>query len=115
MGKFLAPDDIQKGMRVTVLENKPLQDPFNSRPSFPLPGDEWKGNDNVAQATGITDRSYMGDVLTVTAVDYPYIALKKESRYEHDRYPVTIDIRRTTLMQLSDEYVRNICPHLFST
>ena len=58
------------------------------------------------------DRSGYGEVLIVLAIDLPYVAVRYEDEYESDRFVTKIDTRRTRLMELSDEYVLAMYPHL---
>jgi hypothetical protein len=104
MTKQISPAELAKGMFVTVLENRPFV--HQSEPLFGM-GD--------VQTITHTDRSGMGDVHTVLSVELPYVVIRRESKYEHSRFSHSIDTRRTTLMELSREYVEALLPHLANT
>ena len=111
--KFLAPDDLVVGMRVTVIKNNSFQNALQTQSSV-LSGDEWKGESEQVKTVEDTDRSGYGDVLTILAINLPYVAVRHESPYALSRFNYAIDIRRTVLSQLSDDYAKSLCPYLFS-
>lgn len=96
---MISPGELAVGMFVTVLDNKPYER-------------QEAGNSVLSESQVIVtvnvDRSGMGNVHTVLAVDLPYVAMRREdSSFVH-----SYDTRRTTLMELSAEYVKAICPKL---
>jgi hypothetical protein len=99
MNKQISPGELHSGMIVTVLENKPF---IQQQPSF---------SDSSIETIAKTDRSGMGDVHTILAVDLPYAVLRKEER-DKSSYIYKIDTRRTFLMELDQQYVFALCPHL---
>ena len=110
MSRILSSEELEVGMHVTVLEHKalpPMPNPFASMFAIPLPGEDTKTEEVFK------DRSFIGDVLTVLAIDHPFIVVRKESEYAHNTYKHTIDIRHTSIMALKEEFVRSSMPHLF--
>ena len=101
MNKVLSPGEMSVGMFVTVLENKP----FIHEPLFPSEFIETKTIVNE-------DRSGMGDIHTILAIEIPYIVVRREGKYECSRFVYNVDTRRTTLMECSREYVEALCPFL---
>ena len=111
---ILSADTIQVGMYITVLSHKPIvRERLGGLLGSFDPADAWKGEGGGTGVVTLQDRSYQGDVLKVMSINYPYVVTHKESEYTHNRYTVTLDMRESSLMQLSDDFVRNACPHLF--
>jgi hypothetical protein len=71
----LNPDEILVGMNITVWEWLP--------PS--------------------TDHSYVGEALTVKAVQLPFVVVRGQ-RGNFDRRPFTLDLRRCSVARLKDDY-----------
>jgi hypothetical protein len=101
MTKQLSPGEISAGMFVTVIENKPFENQV-----MPLFGE------GSVQTMTHRDRSGYGEVLSVLAVELPYVVVRSESIHAHSRYNYKVDTRRTTLMELSNDYVSALCPYL---
>ena len=95
--KAISPGELHPGMFVTVLAHLP----YESQQMPLLSGD--------VQTIVRTSRSGMGDVHTVISVELPYVVLKREGR---SSFVYPYDTRRTTLMELSPEYVKALCPDL---
>ena len=110
MNKILSPDEITAGMFVTVVDCKPREIPsLDLFGMFRVPGEEWKSETTTTSKT-MVDRSYMGDVLCVKAVNHPFLVLRRISQSDWDKQPFTLDMRERTFAQLSDEYVQAMCP-----
>lgn len=101
--KILSPGELEVGMFVTVHNRAPYTKEHVS--------DEGFGGLTVV-TTKTHDRSWYGDVLTVKAIDLPYIVFQAENNCPTDTHTSTLDTRRTTLMELSDDYVIARHPHL---
>lgn len=86
---MISPGELSVGQYVTVLENKSFE--TLSEDSL-----------DTVQTAIIVDRSGMGEVLLVIAINLPYIVVERCSDLNF-RY--TIDTRRTVLMELSKEYI----------
>jgi len=87
---MISPGELSVGQYVTVLENKQFE--TLSEDSL----------DTVQTAT-IVDRSGMGEVLLVIAINLPYIVVERCSDLNF-RY--TIDTRRSILMELNKDYIQ---------
>lgn len=111
---ILNADTIQVGMYVTVLSHKPITHERlgNIFGGFD-PADSWKSEGGGKGVITHQDCSYQGDVLKVVAINYPYVSTFHENEYAHNRNQITLDMRQTSLMQLTDDFVRSACPHLF--
>jgi hypothetical protein len=81
-------DDIQVGMKVTVLAWRPRQRVV-------------MGRDLTSTVVVMSDTSWMGDVLTVEALALTYISCR-DARHGT---AISIDTREAELMRLSKEYV----------
>lgn len=112
MNEVLGPDTIEVGMWVTVLGYRPKE--IKPAASSSLPGEEWKstGVDTGVIVVPCEDRSHMGDVLTIKAINYPYVVVQVEDKREINRYVSKVDMRRASLIKLSPEYVYELCPYL---
>lgn len=57
---------------------------------------------------GYEDKSYQGDIMTVLAVDLPYIAVEFKTGLssQYGTKSKSLDTRRHTFKELSPEYVR---------
>ena len=100
--KQISPAELAPGMFVTVLENKPH-----------IREDIVGGLLDAKILTATTqDRCGYGDVLTVLVVELPYVVVRYENKYETSRLVVQKDTRRTSFMELSDEYVLALHPYL---
>ena len=86
-------DDLKAGDFVTVLEWKPREVPV------------WSDHDSWQQVgtRTVQDTSWKGEVLTVDAVDLPYVVVH-EARSRQPR-AIALDTRRVTLKLLSPQYV----------
>ncbi len=87
--KQISPAELAPGQFITVLSHAPEES--ESEDNF--------GNIRVIQKQ---EKSFIGDVLTVLAVDLPFVAVK-EQKY-NSKY--ALDTRKTILMELSPEYVK---------
>ncbi len=92
----LRADDLEVGMHVTVLRLKPREVPVVN------PLDFLSGDGGVATRVH-EDHSWYGDVLTVKAVDFPYVIVDGELSYMKG---ITLDMRQVELMKLTPEYIR---------
>lgn len=101
--KILSPAEMAVGMFVTVLENKPF---IREEPE----GGMFGGGPVHTIAT--VDRSGMGEVHTVLAIELPFVVVRRESDYEHSRFTHSYDTRRTTFMELKPDYVKALIPKL---
>lgn len=90
---MVTPGEISKGMLVTVLEHKPYE---NEVPS--LFGD-------TVQKVKNQDRSGYGEVLRVEAVQLPYVIVRYLKCSILKDTPIRYDTRRTTFMELSEDYL----------
>lgn len=95
--KAISPGELSPGMFVTVLANLP----YERQEMSLLSGD--------VQTIVSNDRSGMGNVHTVLAVELPYVVLRREGGYS---FTDSYDTRRTILMELTPEYVRAMHPKL---
>jgi hypothetical protein len=86
---MISPGELSVGQYVTVLENKPIE--TLSEDSL-----------DIVQTVVRMDRSGMGEVLLIVAINLPYIVVERCSDLNF-RY--TIDTRRSILMELSKEYI----------
>lgn len=102
--KILSPGELAVGMFVTVHNHAPYTKEHVSD------GGLFSGPTVVTTKTH--DRSWYGDVLTIKAIDLPYIVFQAENNCPTDKHISTLDTRRTTLMELSDEYVLALHPYL---
>lgn len=102
INKQISPGELAPGLFVTVLENKPIID---------YSTENYGDIKTITTVNSTVNRSGMGDVLRILAVDLPYIAAKVEN--ESRILPYKIDTRQTILMELSEDYVKALCPHLF--
>jgi hypothetical protein len=89
---MISPGELSVGQYVTVLENKPFE-------TF---SEDLLGT--VQTATTI-DRSGMGEVLLVIAINLPYIVVERCSNLNSINTRRSIDTRRSILMELSKEYI----------
>ena len=87
-------EDLNVGDRVTVLSWKP-REVWSS----------FSSGDSPAVQT-IQDRSFMGTVLTIRAIDLPYIVVEWQDLPIIDSARSVIDTRQCELRRVSDEYVR---------
>ena len=87
---MISPGELSVGQYVTVLENKQFE--TLSEDSL-----------DTVQTTTIVDRSGMGEVLLVIAINLPYIVVERCSDLNF-RY--TIDTRRSILMELNKDYIQ---------
>lgn len=87
---MISPGELSVGQYVTVLENKPFE--TLSEDSL-----------DTVQTTTIVDRSGMGEVLLVIAINLPYVVVERCSDLNF-RY--TIDTRRSILMELNKDYIQ---------
>ena len=62
----------------------------------------------VVKWVGVTDRSYVGNVLKVKAVDAPFYAVK-DIRYERQSL-ISLHGDHVVLKKLSDDYVKAFLP-----
>lgn len=90
---MLSPGEISKGMFVTVLEHKPYESEIPS-----LFGD-------TVQKVKNQDRSGYGEVLRVEAVQLPYVIVRYLKCSILKDKPIRYDTRRTTFMELNDDYL----------
>ncbi len=97
--KAISPGELAIGLFVTVVENKPFIE--NSPSMF-----------GETQTITHTDRSGMGDIHTILAIDLPYIVVRREYENTSQNFNYKIDTRRTVLMELSKEYTEALCPRL---
>jgi hypothetical protein len=86
---MISPGELSVGQYVTVLENKSFE--TLSEDSL-----------DIVQTVTRIDRSGMGEVLLILAINLPYIVVERRSNLNF-RY--TVDTRRTILMELSKEYI----------
>ena len=100
---MLTPGELSVGMFITVLENKPYQ-------SENIVGNEMLGETSV-KTISRQDNSYKGDILEVVAINLPYIVVKWYWA-DNENKAKTIDTRRSTFMELSDEFVLALYPNL---
>ena len=98
---MLQADDLEVGLLVTVLENKPVEIPLS-------PFGDLFGNAGGEIATRkYSDRGGMGGVLIITSVMYPYIVLRDVRPMPPFGYfRRTMDIRTTHLMKVTEEFAR---------
>lgn len=114
---ILGADTIQVGMYITVLAHKPItHERLGNIFGMFDPADSWKGDGsgNGTSVATVQDRSYQGDVLKVEAINYPFVSTRRESEYKHNRTQITLDMRESSLMQLTEDFVRSACPYLFN-
>jgi hypothetical protein len=91
MNKSISPGEIAAGQYLTVLENRPY-----TKESEDMLG--------MAQVLTQEDRSGMGDIFLVIAVDLPYVALEYVKGFlKKER--VCFDTRLSTFMELKTEFV----------
>lgn len=90
---MLTPGKLLKEMIVTVLENKPYESEKES-----LCG-------NTVQKIKNFDQSGYGKVLKIIVVQLPYVIVNEFNNGKLDKYPFTYDTRRTTFMELNEEYL----------
>jgi hypothetical protein len=90
---MLSPGEISKGMFVTVFEHKPYESEIPS-----LFGD-------TVQKVKNQDRSGYGEVLRVEAVQLPYVIVRYLKCSILKDKPIRYDTRRTTFMELNDDYL----------
>lgn len=94
MSKLLSPGEVSVGQKVTVMSWKP-------RESISSLGLLSQIADTI---TTHVDRSYCGDVLQVTAVDLPFVVVKRLTGYTTGG-AITLNASEMTLMELSDAFV----------
>lgn len=112
---ILGADTIQVGMYITVLAHKPItHERLDNIFGMFDPADSWKGDGSGTNVATVQDRSYQGDVLKVEAINYPFVSTRRESEYKHNRTQITLDMRESSLMQLTEDFVRSACPYLFN-
>lgn len=89
MNKQISPAELAIGMYVTVLENEP-----------------WVHESFLHESRTITtiDRSGVGDVLTILAIELPFVVVRKEVQTGKG-YITSMDTRRTIFMELKQDYV----------
>lgn len=94
----LQPDDFEIGMYITVLDNLPYK---KETEAF---------DTETFTATVKTiineDRSGMGRILQIIAINLPYIICKNHSQYKRDVYNSSWDTRRVKFIPLSSDYVK---------
>jgi hypothetical protein len=93
---MIPPDDLRAGLFVTVMQGMRL---YNGG----IFGGE--GDKAVITRSEHRDRSYMGDVLEITAVNHPFVVCKRHTGIMLDR-PVTLDTREYELMPLTEDFVK---------
>ena len=62
----------------------------------------------VADWVGQTDRSWVGDVLKVQAIDWPFIVAQEFKYGTKILAPFKLDLPRVEVRPISDEYVREL-------
>lgn len=89
--KKIEPDDLEVGMKVTVLRGQPIKQVKTT-----LAGKTLKSPYKY-------DQSYQGDILTVEAISFPYAVFsRREPRPEND---IKLDLRKWDIGELSEEYI----------
>ena len=86
----MRPDDFSKGDFITIVRGLSLHQ-------------NWDKGD-CATITGY-DRSYLGDVMQIIAIDYPFIVLKQMSGFIISKEPKHFDIREYQFKKCSKEYL----------
>ena len=94
----LQPDDFEIGMCITVLNNLP----------YKKETEEFEPETFTTSIKTITneDRSGMGKVLEIIAINLPYIVCKHHSIYKHDIYNCSYDTRQTKFISLNSDYMK---------
>jgi len=67
---------------------------------------EWHERTSDLDGRKFKDQSYVGDHLTVLAIDYPFIVVRRRNHFSKDS--ITIDTRKLVLKKLSKEFVKAI-------
>ena len=96
---ILKPDDFDIGIYVTVLDNSPYKREIESFEPETFGGVKTLVNE---------DRSGMGSVLEIIAINLPYIVCKHHDKYKHSVYNSSYDTRRTRFISLNTDYVKLI-------
>lgn len=104
MTKQISPAELAVGMYITVLN--PAVNTRQINPMFD------GGFSTEIQTITNTDRSGMGKVLKVLAVELPYVVLLEEHKHECGKFTSSYDTREHTFMELNSDYVKALCPHL---
>ena len=86
---MITPGELSVGQYVTVLDHKPLEN--QSQDIY--------GN---LQTVSVTNRSGMGNLLSIVAINLPYVIVKQHSGLN---FQYTIDTRKTILMELNKQYI----------
>jgi hypothetical protein len=87
-------EDLKVGDWITVLSWKPVSPPIDYDPCG-----GWGGGSGKA----LVDRSWVGDVLEVLAIDHPFVAVRTIKAGTEFR--VSLDTRQVNLKLLSKEFV----------
>mgnify|MGYP001579776993 CR=1 FL=1 len=95
---ILKPDDFEIGSYITILNN----DSYKKETELFDPGTF----SSVVKIITNEDRSGMGDVLEVIAINLPYIVCKHHSKYKHNIYNTSYDVRRTKFISLNSDYTK---------
>ena len=98
---MIPPDDLRVGLFVTVMQGMRF---FNHGGGAGFDGEGVKMTTTTTRSEH-RDRSYMGDVLEITAVNHPYVVCKRHTGLTM-LGPVTLDTREYELMLLTADFVR---------
>lgn len=93
----LKQDDLEVGMKVTVLKWHPREVPGSG-----LLGLLTNEGGGVATRT-VQDHSWCGDVLVVTAINLPFVVVDELTGSQLKG--VDLDLRRLDLMKISEEFI----------
>lgn len=109
MGKILSSEQLEVGMHITVVQGQELNTDFFNPFRLNLDNGEPAADTKKKQY----DRSYMGDVLTVLAIDNPFIVARRETGNFYDKKEkITLDLRVVGVMELSKAFIQEMCPEL---
>jgi hypothetical protein len=98
---MIPPDDLRVGLYVTVMQGMRL---FNHGGAAGFDDEGIKMTATTTRSE-CRDRSYMGDVLEITAVNHPFVVCKRHTGFMLDK-PVTLDTREYELMPLTEDFVK---------
>jgi len=113
---IVSPAELSPGMKVTVLEWLPdqIDNPFSALMGGGEASNPFSSEPNPASNKKITlgtRTEYCGEVLSVLAIDLPFIAITQD-KFEGMPFqvPIKLDTRRLKLKEVSKEYVAAMRP-----